>query len=233
MIYVISDIHGNEKRFNSIMNQINLQKDDTLYILGDVIDRYSGGVRILRKLMKMANVKMLLGNHEYMMLNAIEASSKLSNEEVKNGYCNELNLWYNNGGDVTHNYLKHIRKDIRQEIFDYVRSLPINLDVTVNGTKYKLVHGSPIENISKNKWNYFKYDSEKEFAVWKRWGISDGVPDGCVLVFGHTPTNHFQRCEKMELWFGDNAIGIDCGSGYVQGRLSCIRLDDMKIYYSE
>ena len=168
-------------------------------LLGDVIDRGPDGIALLLEIMEMPNAIMLLGNHEYMMLNAIEASSKLSNEEVKNGYCNELNLWYNNGGDVTHNYLKHIRKDIRQEIFDYVRSLPINLDVTVNGTKYKLVHGSPIENISKNKWNYFKYDSEKEFAVWKRWGISDGVPDGCVLVFGHTPTSHFQRCEKMEL----------------------------------
>lgn len=233
MIYVMSDIHGNEKRFNSIMKQINLQECDTLYVLGDVVDRYYGGIRILRTLMKMPNVKMLLGNHEYMMLNAIDASSKISTEEVKNGYCNEINLWYNNGGDVTHAYLKHIRKDIREEVLQYVRNLPINLNVCVNGIKYKLVHGSPIESISANKWNYFKYDSEKEFAVWKRWSISDGVPEGYVLIFGHTPTSHFQRCEKMELWFGDNAIGIDCGSGYVQGRLACIRLDDMKIYYSE
>lgn len=233
MIYVMSDIHGNEKRFNSIIKQINLQECDTLYVLGDVIDRYYGGIRILRTLMKMPNVKMLLGNHEYMMLNAIDASSKISTEEVKNGYCNEINLWYNNGGDVTHAYLKHIRKDIREEVLQYVRNLPINHDVCVNGIKYKLVHGSPIENISANKWNYLKYDSVKEFAVWKRWSISDGVPEGYVLIFGHTPTSHFQRCEKMELWFGDNAIGIDCGSGYVQGRLACIRLDDMKIYYSE
>lgn len=233
MIYVMSDIHGNEKRFNSIMKQINLQECDTLYVLGDVVDRYYGGIRILRTLMKMPNVKMLLGNHEYMMLNAIDASSKISTEEVKNGYCNEINLWYNNGGDVTHAYLKHIRKDIREEVLQYVRNLPINLNVCVNGIKYKLVHGSPIENISANKRNYFKYDSVKEFAVWKRWSISDGVPEGYVLIFGHTPTSHFQRCEKMELWFGDNAIGIDCGSGYVQGRLACIRLDDMKIYYSE
>jgi len=233
MIYVMSDIHGNEKRFNSILKQINLQECDTLYVLGDVVDRYYGGIRILRTLMKMPNVKMLLGNHEYMMLNAIDASSKISTEEVKNGYCNEINLWYNNGGDVTHAYLKHIRKDIREEVLQYVRNLPINLNVCVNGIKYKLVHGSPIENISANKWNYFKYDSVKEFAVWKRWSISDGVPEGYVLIFGHTPTSHFQRCEKMELWFGDNAIGIDCGSGYVQGRLACIRLDDMKIYYSE
>ena len=71
MIYVLSDIHGNLKRFESIMKQINLQPDDTLYILGDVVDRNPDGIKILRKLMKMPNVKMLIGNHEYMMLKAI------------------------------------------------------------------------------------------------------------------------------------------------------------------
>jgi hypothetical protein len=25
----------------------------------------------------------------------------------------------------------------------------------------------------------------------------------------------------MEVWFGEKAIGIDCGSGYVDGRLKC------------
>ena len=39
MIYVMSDIHGNLRRFNSIMEQINLTDKDTLYVLGDVIDR--------------------------------------------------------------------------------------------------------------------------------------------------------------------------------------------------
>ena len=38
MIYVMSDIHGQKRRFDSVMKQINLQPDDTLYILGDVID---------------------------------------------------------------------------------------------------------------------------------------------------------------------------------------------------
>lgn len=45
MIYVISDIHGNINRFNSIMEQINLQDTDTLYVLGDVIDRYRYGIK--------------------------------------------------------------------------------------------------------------------------------------------------------------------------------------------
>ncbi len=49
MTYVLSDIHGNLQRFESIMAQINLQTNDTLYVLGDVIDRYAGGIKILRQ----------------------------------------------------------------------------------------------------------------------------------------------------------------------------------------
>ena len=72
MIYVLSDIHGNAIRYNSIIEQINLQEMDTLYILGDVIDRYPDGIKILREIMKKDNIKMLLGNHEYMMLEALD-----------------------------------------------------------------------------------------------------------------------------------------------------------------
>lgn len=46
MTYVLSDIHGNMQRFKSIMAQINLQTNDTLYVLGDVIDRYAGGIKM-------------------------------------------------------------------------------------------------------------------------------------------------------------------------------------------
>lgn len=123
MIYVVSDIHGNMQRFDSIMEQIDLKSEDTLYVLGDVIDRYPDGIKILRKLMKMHNVKMLLGNHEYMMLNALEPIT----EDDKFEQARSLRLWYRNGGFVTHNYIKHIRKDVRKEIFEFLRNLPINI----------------------------------------------------------------------------------------------------------
>lgn len=55
-----------------------------------------------------------------------------------------LNLWYRNGGDVTHEYIKHIRKSVRKEIFDYLHSLPLNIDIEVNGQPYILVHGGAI-----------------------------------------------------------------------------------------
>ena len=90
------------------MALISLQPEDTLYVLGDVVDRYPDGLRILRKLMAMPNVRMLLGNHEYMMLDAL-----YYNEDYPADWWGQnkyIRLWYSNGGDVTHSYIKHIRK---------------------------------------------------------------------------------------------------------------------------
>lgn len=226
MIYVMSDIHGNMNRFNSIMSQINLQDEDTLYILGDVIDRYPDGIKILRKIMKSDNIKMLLGNHEYMMLEAIDPLQKPTEWEREDN----IRLWYRNGGNVTHNHLKHIRKSLRREIFDYLYELPLNIKIEVGDKKYLLVHGSPLQQF---KGITRKYSSEKEFAVWHRWQVWEGVPDGYTMIFGHTPTINFNDKTPLEVYIWGSVIGIDCGSGYGDGRLACVRLDDMKIFYSE
>ena len=234
MIYVLSDIHGNTARFNSIMEQINLQPEDTLYVLGDVIDRYPDGIRILRKLMKMSNIIMLLGNHEYMMLNALDPISERDKHEQER----TLQLWYRNGGFITHTYIKHIKKDVRRDIFDFLRKLPVNIKIEVNGKKYLLVHGSPLENYG---WIFREYETKEKFAVWERWQPFDPVPEGYTLIFGHTPTINFQDKSPLEILYCDNAIGIDCGSGFQKsqfsgdtiGRLACLRLDDMKVFYSK
>ena len=232
MIYVLSDIHGNLHRFDSVMKQINLQPDDTLYILGDVVDRNPDGIKILRRIIKMPNAKMLIGNHEYMMLTAV-GHCKNAAEEKENTNWKQRRLWYNNGGRITHDRLKRITLEQRAEIFRYLRSLPVNIDVEVKGVKYKLVHGSPVENFGRAHFYYEEYENEKEFAVWERWNEMHHVPEGFMLIFGHTPTCHFQTVEPWCIWKYDDAIGIDCGCGYKDGRLGCLRLDDMMEFYSE
>lgn len=236
MHYVLSDIHGNERRFRSVMGQICLQPEDTLYVLGDVIDRHPGGIRILRKLMKMPNVQMLLGNHEYMMLRAL--GRPYDKDEEVNSHTMErgLQLWYHNGGEVTHSHLKHIRKPLREEIICYLHSLPLNLDITVNQTAYKLVHGAPVELFDPCS----RYTDATMHAVWKRLDGSEDFNEGYTLIFGHTPTRHYQDSDPLAVWYGNNCIGIDCGSGYPdiptegkQGRLACLRLEDGKVFYSE
>ncbi len=242
MTYVISDIHGNMKRFRELMERINLQPEDTLYILGDVIDRHPGGIKILREIMAMPNAKMLLGNHEYMMLQCL-APRHPKDEDPWESECENnrnLRIWYKNGGDVTHQYLKHIRKDVRREIFAYLKALPLNIDIEVNGRKFKLVHASPTENFLGAYKRY--YNSLTEFSVWERWEPTDRVPEGCTMIFGHTPTCYFQQTTPFKIWSEDErAIGIDCGCGYADTfhdlssycRLGCLRLDDMKEFYSD
>ena len=237
MNYIMSDIHGNAARFNSIMKQIDLQPEDTLYVLGDVIDRYPDGIRLLRHLMKQPNAKMLLGNHEYMMLKALDEPEQMDEENAS-----ALRLWYRNGGEITHTFLKHIRKATRREIFDFLRSLPLNFNIEVNGQHYILVHGGVVDVYPKYMYNY---DSLEHYAAWHRLRYFDTELKGKTVIVGHTPTTEFQRNNPLEVWHSqdDNMIGIDCGCGFpppsvqgrhpAYGRLACLRLDDGKVFYSE
>lgn len=45
--YVMSDIHGNFKKFLLMLERIDFKEEDSLYILGDVIDRGTKGLSIL------------------------------------------------------------------------------------------------------------------------------------------------------------------------------------------
>ena len=241
MIYVMSDIHGNLRRFNSILEQIKLTDKDTLYVLGDVIDRYPDGIRILRKLMAMDNVKMTIGNHEDMMLKSLYTNTIGLSAKEQFKHEQMVRLWYDNGGRVTHNYLKHIRKTLRTEIFTYLESLPVSYDITVNGKDYKLVHAAPEEMF--DEYYKLRYTESREFAVWHRIKGRDIIPGNYTLIFGHTPTVYFQYTIPLRIYHKVRYICIDCGagtaeapgtfSGFCYGRLACLRLDDMKEFYSE
>ncbi len=235
MTYVLSDIHGQKRRWESILQQIDLQPEDTLYVLGDVIDRYPDGIQILRQIMSMPNVKMLIGNHELMMLKALYYPVPEDDEFPEETMHRRLTQWYHNGGNVTHQYLKRIRKTTRAEIFRYLDKLPYNIEIEVNGKKYILTHaavpdGSP-----------HKYATDREYAVWHRYNHFPERKDRTV-IFGHTTTVQYQNVEPISILYREGWIGIDCGCSYPEGgaiftgtvgRLACLRLDDMKEFYSE
>lgn len=220
MIYVMSDVHGCRARYRSILKQINLKKSDHLYILGDVVDRNPDGMWLLRETMQRENITLLLGNHEYMMHVAL---TNLNDHDA-------MWLWYRNGGQITHKRFMCCTYAYRERILEYIAGLPLNVEVTVNGVDYLLVHGAPVSTYSK----YSRFANEKEHAVWTRLGKYDPMPNGKIVVFGHTPTKRYRGRYPMLIWQGPQKIGIDCGCAYGdEGRLGCLRLDDMKEFYSE
>ena len=216
MVYIIADIHGRKDRFDDIQKQIKLTHDDTLYILGDVIDRNPDGLTILKYIMSQPNIKMLLGNHEYMMLNALQSEDKIG-------------VWYRNGGNITHQRWKKQRLATRAKILDYLYALPLMTEIMINGRHYKLVHG---KNPSKEAMSSLSRGELTRAVVWERVKVEDCGPTDMTVIFGHTSTSHYLDCDPMRIWYGNNLIGMDCGAAYPEGRLACLRLEDMKESHS-
>ena len=71
MQYAVSDIHGRYDKYIQLLHRINLRPSDTLYILGDMIDRGPDGLKILLDMSMRANVVPFLGNHEYAALTCL------------------------------------------------------------------------------------------------------------------------------------------------------------------
>ena len=103
--YVISDIHGEYEKFLELLKRIDLKESDTLYILGDVVDRGPHPIKVLQKLMEMPNAIMMVGNHELMALECLKFLQKEITEESVNELseedANNLIAWMQNGSETT------------------------------------------------------------------------------------------------------------------------------------
>ncbi len=88
--YALGDIHGYKEPYNIALRQI--KREDSLVLIGDVVDRGPDGVEILQDLIKRkantpeSNITFILGNHEIMMFEALNYILKLnlSNETIGN-----------------------------------------------------------------------------------------------------------------------------------------------------
>ncbi len=75
--YVMSDLHGNYKAYKDMLEKIEFSNADTLFILGDILDRGPHPIKIILDVMNRPNVEVLAGNHCMM---ALECMSFLMRE---------------------------------------------------------------------------------------------------------------------------------------------------------
>lgn len=144
MVYVMSDIHGNYEKYIQAIKTINLQDDDTLYVLGDVVDRGENPCKILLDMMCRLNVIPLIGNHEDM---AISLLSKLiketqgdSSDSFNQDFIASKLTWCKNGGESTLEEFKKLSLENKQAVLDYLEEFEWYKEVSVNGQDYILVH---------------------------------------------------------------------------------------------
>ena len=229
MIYVMSDIHGMYDKYMEMLKLIDFNDNDTLYIIGDVIDRGSEPVKILLDMMSRKNVYPMLGNHEYMAIQCLEWLSKEITEENLKGVdqdkLNKLYDWLNNGGYSTIKAFKALDPELRQKVIDYIYEFTLVEEVSVNGMDFVLIHAG-IKGFDKDR-DLDSYDVED--YVWERPDLEVPYYDDKFVIVGHTPTLAI-TCEA-EIIVYNKFVNIDCGACFNGGKLACLCLDTLQEYY--
>lgn len=232
MIYVTSDLHGYPiEKFKAMLESVNFSNDDFLYILGDVIDRGTDGIKILRWIMLQPNVELLLGNHEAMMLASDFVFEEITEKSINDLTGTKLDVysnWIANGGQPTVDALHALRPEQIEYILDFLRDCPLYEILTVNGKDFILTH-SGLGNFGCHK-KLSEYTAKD--LLWTRPSLTARYFDDITTVFGHTPTFYYGdkykgKAIKTETW-----INVDVGAATGNPPM-LLRLDDMKEFYFE
>ncbi len=247
--YVISDIHGAIEPFIQLLSDIGFSTEsgeDELYLLGDYADWGTRSIETIGYMMDLdqsPRVHCLIGNHDLMFLQAIEADRQMGFPDI---------IWYeaNRGYKTWDDYVR-LSDSNRKAIYEWLLSLSFAVDIMTDGRLYMAAHAYPYFG---NRGKLGRIYTKNE-AVWHR-ARSDEDPfrnyhgrkkyDG--LIIGHTPTSYYHslRAGKAsagpnEVFFGKKIIAIDCGAKvleypefgdeYYNARLAALRLEDEKCFY--
>jgi serine/threonine protein phosphatase 1 len=211
----ISDIHGELELFNKLLEKVEYDaSEDQLILLGDYVDRGPDSKGVVDRVMelKKQGAIVLRGNHDEMMISAIDGSDFDRERWYRNGALPTLQSY-----DPSINDMDIPDTDLFLEHVDFIK----NLDYYYETEDYIFVHAGVQPGVDRKE-----TDSDK--FVWIREEFYEHYNEDKVVIFGHTPTALLQGKGKHEVYFGNNnIIGID-GAATYGGQLNCLELPSKK-----
>lgn len=216
--YAIGDVHGEFERLVALHEAIDAHwksfgggRPATVLHVGDYVDRGPDSRGVIDYLMmlqskpdlrKEISIVCLLGNHERMMIDAIES-----------GEHSRLMQWLMNGGEATvESYRRHapagtqLAEIVPREHVDWLKSLPLqHVDRDVN---LLFVHaGVQPDKYPKGDEEVFLWTRSPKFMNDSKWPANPEL-DGLTVVHGHTPTDDHAP------YAGDRRVNLDTGACY-------------------
>lgn len=219
-ILLISDIHGHDKLFHELLNQLEKREQDILILMGDYINRSDRSLQTLHHVMALSkepNVYVLKGNHEYLIewLFASKENYIKHREHLLQIYYKtlldefiEISPHFKTPSDE---YDYFTTKKYTKEL-TFIKELPTYLETS----KYRIVHGGylPSFQLPEDEGKFLKFDDFLEQSPQQ---------DKMVIV-GHTPcSNHHKNKvtnvpyhSKKNILFIDGGLGVK-SSGELNG----------------
>ena len=237
MHYVCSDIHGQYGLYKAMRADLRLSKDDTLYILGDVIDRGPAIFPLLLDVMDDPRVCCLLGNHEWLMADYAAGDSQ-------NG------RWFlpGNTGDRTWAQFQALPESVRARILRFINARPLQAELTVGGVTFLLSHSFFLADRGTVPCWRDVPDADVYWTVWASpWRekqhveLAEYLKDGRIHVIGHVPAQHIARLSgqacgpdaKAAVFPEYHLVNVDLGCARIPTReddagegLCCLCLED-------
>ena len=222
-VFAIPDIHGCCRTFRQLLfHKLELQKTDTLYLLGDYIDRGPDSKGVIDTILELQrdgyDVRPIMGNHEQMLIDSFES-----------GYDECFLNWLENGGEETlQNYMTEDDEySIPAAHLIFIKSLPVQLTTESHifvhaGLNFTL--DDPLAETS------------QEFMLWSRKNldVETEKTGGRKVIAGHTTRN----LDEIENSLVSDFIQLDNGcylgdTSCGRGSLLALELNSNLLYIQE
>ena len=234
MTYAISDIHGMYDKYLKMLDLINFNDNDTLFVLGDIVDCGDEPIKVLLDIMNRPNVYPIIGNHDLLALDVLK---KLNVDITEENYTTQIDIdtmnklldWMNNGGTNTIEQFRKLTNQQRKDILDYIEEFSFAEVIDVGDKTFIMVHAG-LGNFRKDK-KLSEYTIDELLFTRSNPDIKLFDDEDIYVVSGHTPTLKYTG--KPEIIIRNNNIFIDCGACFKKGKLGCICLDTMEEFYVE
>lgn len=204
-LIAIGDIHGEYYKLESLLDKLDIQKEDSLVFLGDYVDRGLYSKQVVDKLIELSNFcncEFLKGNHEYYMLKSLTGDKEADYFFMTYGGVQTIESYSN-------------KENILNLHGDFYKNLKQIL-ITDN---YIFVHGgiNPLIPLDKQ--------IEIENLMIRNEFIYEPTNQIQKVIFGHTPFD-----EPMVM---KDKIGIDTGAGkFENGYITAVILPEESFVFS-
>lgn len=226
--YCISDLHGRYDLYLKMLAKIGFSEQDTLYILGDVVDRGDEGMKIVLDIADRGNIIGIMGNHDYTSLVVLSNLEQGVSPERLDEMKSFIETWKCDGGRATYNEYKRLSPEERRLALMTIDGFRNYAFVNVNGREFVLCHAG-INNYTQSKplddYKIYDFVFEREDYCKPKF-----AKNGKFLVTGHTPTAAISGAIEGKIFKNHDHIAIDCGAVFGYG-LGCICLDTMEEFY--